>query len=310
MSSNTRSNARNHRQALGEETVAILDRGSYQSAEGTEVRIGPQVKACVEGTQLYLEDDLEALLQSARRRIAAIPEDARSAPLLDAKLLTTQESTLDACKRYRFAGQTANARIGALNFASAKNPGGGFLRGSQAQEESIARSSALYASLVTCKEDYYDFNRRQNTLLYSDRMIYSPDCTIFRDEDSALLATPYEVDVLTSPAPNKGAIKQNKRSEIARVPDTFARRIRLMLSLFAQRGCEVLVLGAWGCGVFGNEPEDVATLFEKILVDEGFAALFDEVCFAIYEPSKKREPGEHGPCTSAFARHFSLRDAL
>lgn len=306
MSSTTQKNARQHRQALGEETVAILERGSYQSEDGTEVRIGPQIKTCVEGTQLYLEDELELLLQSARRRIDAIPQDARSAPLLCARLLTTTESTLDACKRYRFSQATQNARIGALNFASAKNPGGGFLNGSQAQEESIARSSALYASLVTCKAEYYDYNRRQNTLLYSDRMIYSPECTIFREEDSSLLATPYEVDVLTSPAPNKGAIKQNKRSEIKQVPDTFERRIRLMLSLFAQRGCNVLVLGAWGCGVFGNEPGDVAALFEKILVEEGFAALFDEVCFAIYEPSKKRPAGEHGPCTSAFAQHFTL----
>ncbi|HBR75644.1 MAG TPA: TIGR02452 family protein, partial [Cyanobacteria bacterium UBA11159] len=38
-------------------------------------------------------------------------------------------------------------KIGVLNFASAKNPGGGFLRGTQAQEESLARSSALYKSL-------------------------------------------------------------------------------------------------------------------------------------------------------------------
>lgn len=284
-------NNRQRRKSMGQETVNIIERGSYHSASGHEIRIAPQVKQSTENTQLFIEDELELLLQKATRLSA---DTARVVPIK-----VTMESSLEAA--HRIISKDTTRQVGVLNFASAKNPGGGFLGGSQAQEESLARSSALYAGLQTCMEGYYQFNRKRSTLLYSDRMIYTPECTVFRDDDGALLDTPYEIDILTSPAPNKGAMKQNKRGETTQVESVFERRIKLMLALFAHKKCDYPVLGAWGCGVFGNDPKDVARLFYKVLVEENFASLFQEVTFAIYEPRKSE-----GPCTQAFVAQFEL----
>ncbi len=287
-SSSNRRGARAARKQMGEHTLEIIERGSYEAASGNHVRLEKQIRECTQGTQLFLDDELQLILAAAKRRIAKGGARAKSE--------VTQETTLEACARL---ARTAPGRVGALNFASARNPGGGFLNGSQAQEESLARSSSLYASQVTCQEEYYNFNRRQRTLLYSDRMIFSPDCPVFRHDSGDLLDEPYTIHILTSPAPNKGAIKQNKRSEINQVPAVFARRMELMLALFAHKGCTHLVLGAWGCGVFGNKPADVAQLYEQKIHEEGFGLLFEQITHAIYEPR------ENGPCFTAFSQAIS-----
>ena len=175
-------------------------------------------------------------------------------------------------------------RIGILNFASAKNAGGGFLGGSQAQEESLARSSALYASLQMCPE-YYDYHRKQNkSLLYSDYMIYSPACPVFKHDSGKLLDTPYEVDFITSAAPNRGAIARNQPAALEQLEAVFLQRIHAVLSLAANRDCDALVLGAWGCGVFGNQPQSVANWFGKHLLGDGeFANRFKYISFSIPE---------------------------
>src|SRR5207253_843688 len=95
------------------------------------------------------------------------------------------ETTLASARRLVAAGQ----RPAALNFASAKHPGGGFLNGALAQEESLARSSALYACLVG--NPMYTFHQAQSDALYTDYAIYSPDVPVFRGDDGALLPEPY-----------------------------------------------------------------------------------------------------------------------
>ncbi len=90
-----------------------------------------------------------------------------------------------------------NTRIGILNFASAKNPGGGFLGGSQAQEESLARSIALYASLQS-EFQFYEEHREMVILLYSHSMIFSPNCPVFRDDQGVLLSKPMLASLLVA----------------------------------------------------------------------------------------------------------------
>jgi len=112
-------------------------------------------------------------------------------------------STLDGA---RYLATKASNKIGVLNFASAKKPGGGFLNGAQAQEESIARSSTLYPTLITkTSEKFYTLhNRDTKGGYYSHAMIYSPGVLIFRDDDGGWVE-PLEVDILTSPAVNAGS---------------------------------------------------------------------------------------------------------
>jgi len=205
----------------------------------------------------------------------------------------TNETSLSAARRL-------GAGAACLVFASAKNPGGGFLTGAQAQEESIARSSALYPCL-TAARGFYDFHRRQGDLRYSDRVIYSPAVPVFRGDDGALLEAPYPVSFLTAAAPNLGAVLSNQPTAAGSVPRVLAERARRVLTVAAAHGHRTLVLGAWGCGVFRNDPAVVAAAFAAQLASTH--GWFDHVVFAVLD-------GQRGtPTYGAFADAFSARAA-
>lgn len=189
----------------------------------------------------------------------------------------------------RLANSQKVSKIGVLNFASAKNPGGGFLEGSQAQEESLARSSGLYHSLLKCPE-YYSFHRGEESLLYSDRIIYSPNCPVFRTDSGTLLDRFYTVDFITSPAPNAGAIAINQPENTARIPEVLRDRGKKVLTIAGDRGCDALVLGAWGCGVFRNDPSMVAQMFADLLLEKGeLAGKFKTVLFSVLDTTKTQK---------------------
>lgn len=168
-----------------------------------------------------------------------------------------------------------------MNFASARHPGGGFTTGARAQEEALCRSSTLYASLITDKAaEMYLYNEENKISVYSDYMLFSPNVLVFRDANLDLLSQPFMTAVATVPAPNRSAWARNESDET--IEKVMTHRIRVMLRWAIKNGNRSLVLGAWGCGVFRNKPEDVAWYFKKVLVDEGYGKCFDEVCFAVY----------------------------
>ena len=180
-----------------------------------------------------------------------------------------------------------------------KNPGGGFLNGSQAQEESLARASALYVCLLNHMA-YYDANRHSRSLLYTDHMIVSPQVPVFRDAADQLLEEPWEVTIITAPAPNAGAIAKEQPEAIHQIETVFRRRVEQVLSAAVVFGQTALVLGAWGCGVFRNDPKMVARLFGEFLVENGvFARAFEHVVFAVLD--------REGEILSAFAEVFDNR---
>ncbi len=174
------------------------------------------------------------------------------------------------------------SQIGVLNFASAKNPGGGFLKGSQAQEESLARSSGLYNSLILCR-DYYEYHRHQGNLLYSDYMIVSPNVPFFRTDEGELQENPILCTVFTSPAVNKGAIKNQKI--YPQIYPTMIKRTKKLLSLAYQEKVEILILGAWGCGVFQNNPKEIANIFYEVIMAD-FMGAFQEIRFSILDKTQ------------------------
>jgi len=170
-----------------------------------------------------------------------------------------------------------------LNFASAKNPGGGVLSGSQAQEECLARSSGLHQSLLT-KMDYYKVNRSHSSSLYTNHLIYSPSVPVFRDDDDQLIAEPYPVSVITSPAVNAGAVNKNEPNNRSLIDSTMKHRIRSVLAVGRQNNHDAIVLGAWGCGVFRNEPFDIAQWFADALQsDDRFKSVYRRVIFAVLD---------------------------
>jgi uncharacterized protein (TIGR02452 family) len=257
---------------MATETMAIIKAGGYRSPDGRDVEIGAGIGAAAAGTRLYLPDE-EIPLPVPRSSAAPVTE-------------VTNETSLAAARRL-------GADVACLVFASAKHPGGGFLSGAQAQEESIARSSALYPCQQAAGE-FYDFHRRQSDLRYSDRIIYSPGVPVFRDDDGALLDEPYQVSFLTAAAPNLGAIRASQPSAAPSVPAVLAARAERVLAVAAAHGHRKLVLGAWGCGVFRNDPAVVAAAFAACLARTG--GHFDHVTFAVLD----RQRGT--PTHAAFAR--------
>ena len=206
---------RNQRKRIGAETVEIVQRGWYETDDGGRVDISHQVANCVQATRLYEPAELSELLTNFLVSSYRTVFDVQN------------ETTLSAAQRLVVDQGHANTLC--LNFASAKNPGGGFLGGSQAQEESLARSSALHASLIT-QNAYYDVNRGCRTALYTDHMIYSPNVPVFRRDEGRLLTEPYLLSMLTAPAVNAGAVKKNEPASEPQIRSTMNRRIELVLA--------------------------------------------------------------------------------
>lgn len=168
-----------------------------------------------------------------------------------------------------------------MNFANAHKAGGGFRLGANAQEEALCRCSTLYASITSqSAAEMYRYNNTHISPVESDYMLLSPDVCVFRDVHCTLLEEPFTVSVITLPAPNRRGAAMFASKKL--IGETITRRIRIMLHIAANHGCRNLVLGAWGCGAFGNSPTDVSEYFKTVLIGEKYGMCFDRVVFAIY----------------------------
>jgi uncharacterized protein (TIGR02452 family) len=168
--------------------------------------------------------------------------------------------TLDAVVRYR-EGKTC-----VLNFASFKNPGGGFLKGAVAQEEYLCQNSTLY-NVLSKFPAYYEKNRlNTNNALYWNKAIYTPGIIVLPSET--------KVDVLSCAAPN---VRASHASDTKKTK-ALVSRIKFVLDILEKVECDTIILGAFGCGVFGNDPKLVAETFKRQRVlQRGFS----KVIFAI-----------------------------
>ena len=165
-----------------------------------------------------------------------------------------------------------------LNFADALIPGGLVWQGASTQEEHLCRCSNLYASLTLDEPQdlYYEANKhsvkRLNQHIYVDNVIYSKDVLFFRSgKDYRFLEVPYTMDVITSPAPS--AKLSAKDAHLVMIT-----RINCIIKSAIINKVDNLILGAWGCGAFGQDPKIVARCFKKVL--DNYPA-FDNVVFAI-----------------------------
>lgn len=136
-----------------------------------------------------------------------------------------------------------------MNFASAKNPGGGFLKGSNAQEESLARASNMTVGLNKFLDDYYEVNKQRRNPLYTDTMIYLYYDVTFSKNDNGKKGSEAICNVITSPAANAGVARGRRISE-RDIDIALKNRIYNIIQLAVDKKSAHLVLGAFGCGVF------------------------------------------------------------
>ncbi len=248
---------------VAKQTLDVIEHGGYEAPCGRWMSIAEEVRAAVEGTELFTPDTLATL---------ALASEKPSPPRID----VTDETTQQAARRL-VQDEHVNDLV-LLNYASARNAGGGFISGAKAQEEDLTRCSALYPCLLA-QPAYYEVNRAQSSLLYTDHIIYSPRVPFFRVRSrDAPMATPYLVSVISAPAPNAGQALRRDPNAGPAIREALRRRARYVLAVAAARGHRNLLLGAWGSGVFRNDPAEVADAFAAPLSSTD---AFDRVVFAI-----------------------------
>lgn len=250
---------------LAQETLNLVEAGEYET-DGRTVRFAEQQELAVRGTRLYQLEEIESL--------PAMPADEnQTIRVLDG---TTQVVA-------QTLAQGGHAAL--LNFASARNPGGGFLNGAKAQEEDLCRCSGLYPCLIECM-DYYEANRNQSSLLYTDHAIFSPLVPFVKTRGTGdLLTKPFFVSVVTAPAPNSGPFLRSNPDAIEELERTFERRWRNTLRIARDQSVTRLLLGAWGCGAFGGDPV-MASRTAKLAIENDGGGI-TEIVFAI--PGKGRQ---------------------
>lgn len=186
-------------------------------------------------------------------------------------------------------------KIAVLNFASATNPGGGVKNGSSAQEEQLCRCSTLYPTLAQTRvyQSFYQFHRDNRNNLHTDDCIYSPEMIVFKsDEDFPKTLNEsdwFTVDIISCAAPNLRENPNNKYNDDDAQPVKISdddltklheKRARRILDVARANGVSVLVLGAFGCGAFKNNPVCVATAYRNVL-DE-YKGKFKHIEFAVF----------------------------
>ncbi|MEU9382589.1 TIGR02452 family protein [Streptomyces sp. NPDC048279] len=267
---------------IAQETERIVAAGGYRTPDGREILLAADIAAAQAGTRIHGPEPVPVAEVSPARTVVEV----------------TGESSLEAARRL------ADAPVAVLNFASARNPGGGYLNGAQAQEEALCRASALYACQVHARA-FYDHHRAHRDPFYSDRVIHSPAVPVFRDDRGRLLAEPYRAGFLTSAAPNAGVVRRTAPDRTGELPGALAVRAERVLEVAAAHGYRRMVLGAWGCGVFQNDPRQVAEAFHGLLGPGGrFARTFEHVVFGVLD----RTPGS--PVLAAFTETFREASAL
>ena len=231
-------------------------------------------------------------------RIISDPEDFRGEKYYDdsAIIKVTNRDTFTAAKEYaNIINSTNEGFVGVLNFASSTNPGGGVTKGSTAQEECLCRCSNLYLTLYQekCIREYYNINKKYMSNLGSDAIIYSRNVYVFKDKDYNMLPVKdrFYVDVLTCAAPN---LRENPRNQYntdaseekltltdEELYNIHVKRSRNILNVAIKNEDDYLILGAFGCGAFRNNPEIVAKAYKDVLQD--YMYCFKVIDFAIID---------------------------
>ncbi len=246
--------------SLGHSAVEISKQGRYLDSKGQKV-------------------DIASLVQSAIRHKLSIPPDMVLKPSDkkhdETRIQVANETTMQA--GYRLL--KFSPKVLALNFANGVSAGGGFLHGARAQEECLCRSSSLY---LTLKGDpMYGHHASRSKPDSTDWAILSPDVPVFRQDNGTILDAPYLMSFLTCAAPYAPTIGKAESARLMKA------RIHRVLEIASSYGYDSLVLGAWGCGAFDNDPVEVAKSFKADLVGD-YTASFREVVFAIVDWSQSR----------------------
>lgn len=240
--------------------------------------------------------ELSASVERAKKLTSVFYEDEY--PSFDSK--NTRDTTISVSPDRSFASAVklsekySGRKVAVLNFANAFHAGGGVTRGANAQEECLCRTSTLYPLLYrrTLRDSFYRHHSQLNTPKASDSLIYTEGVIICKTDTDYPERLPEDkwvtVDVITMAAPDLRD-KSNMYAKIVNNGVTMSdaeqfgyhvKRAIHMLTVAASKGADVLVLGAFGCGAFRNNPYIVADAYKTAIAV--FPKVFEHIEFAVY----------------------------
>ena len=202
----------------------------------------------------------------------------------ECRVMISANTTFAEAQKYAGKG-----RVAVLNFANPVNPGG-VETGAMAQEECLCRSSNLYTCLRAkhLYEEYYDYHSKLNGHFYSDRLIYTRDVMVFKDDSLIPVKLSrkdwFNVDVITCAAPYLGGSKYTNPTVLRHL---FQSRIINILESALDNQVDTIILGAFGCGAFKNPARLVAEEFKLVIENGQYCKKFKNIVFAIKKESDK-----------------------
>lgn len=243
----------------------------------TNPKLSESVKKATASQKLILEGD-------------HLPEQKKDIYKDAAKVIVSGKRSYEAAAAYK------ENHVAVHNFASASNPGGGVVNGASAQEECLCRCSGLYFCLNSpiMWDGFYKPHRDAHDPIHNDDIIYTPGVTVFKtDTASPQLMNEsewYDVDVITCAAPNLRDQPSNRyntgdgnKQVVMKDKDLLAlheKKLRRILEVVLSEGCDTVILGAFGCGAFQNNPEVVALANKNVIKD--YLHAFKNIEFAVY----------------------------
>jgi uncharacterized protein (TIGR02452 family) len=276
------------RRRIADETLAAIERGEIQF-QGSTYSFRDAVSYSIDNTNFFPPDSILATWSTSAP--ASLPTSPAQLELFQGSTLERARVLLQELNANAAGDGGSPARIGVLSFASATKPGGGFLSGAQAQEESIARASTIYTSIITpTATQFYQLHKKDRRGgFYSHAMIFSPSVIVLRD-DAGAWVPPHQIEVVTSAAVNAGVVREragenSSRDVGERIESVMRERMARILFLFELQGLRNIVLGSFGTGVFRNDVSMIADIWFDLLAEEGarFMHSFDRVVFGIID---------------------------
>lgn len=272
------------------DTIGIFECYNPDSSDEPYDSYMSKIKEC----RVFLPEDIEKLKGNSTHQAVPVFEHCQ--------ITCEDEDTFTMARNIYNRNELYDGKDGkvlVLNFANPYNPGGGVWKGANAQEEDLCRRSNLLLSLESEEaKEYYQYNKanRKRDMYGNDygnnSMILSPMVKIIKDKNyRRFVGCPY-IGVLTAAAP----IILDKQHISDEYLDIFFERINSVLLCAAHYGYTHLILGAWGCGAFGNDSEVVARLFRDAIDnfnynEKNVHQLFESITFAV--PYNEKRPANH-----------------
>lgn len=259
-----------HFQQVANSVVKECDDEEYTNKNGEKVKL--QISESVANTE-FIDHNAKISLKKIK-------------PSKKGEIQLIFSTTIGA--GYKLVVEEGYEKTIALNFANPIQVGGGFLYGSRAQEESCCRCSGLFKTLSSQPQFYNNNADNNNSCLFTDGMIISRKVPVYRDDIYNHLDSPFFLDFLTSPAPIASQYKKSPNYSEKKLKSVLKERIRRILVECINRDYDTIILGAYGCGAFGNDIDYVFTVFKDFLVKEKYKNYFEKVVFAIFSPKNTK----------------------